>query len=90
MAGALLSAGLSVAEVFLWTGCQCGGGGLHLPGGARYLLRFIAWVATHVIYRFRVSGEQHIPVSGAVLVCNHVSYVDAVLLMAASPGPSVL
>jgi 1-acyl-sn-glycerol-3-phosphate acyltransferase len=89
LAGALLSAGLSVAEVFLWTGLAnavvAGYIFLVVP---EYLLRFIAWVATHVIYRFRVSGEQHIPVSGpAVLVCNHVSYVDAVLLMAASPRP---
>jgi hypothetical protein len=33
-------------------------------------------------------GDEHIPVQGAaVLVCNHVSFVDAVLLMAASPRP---
>jgi 1-acyl-sn-glycerol-3-phosphate acyltransferase len=35
-----------------------------------------------------VRGDEHIPVTGpAVLVCNHVSFVDAVLLMAASPRP---
>ena len=33
-------------------------------------------------------GDEHIPATGAaVLVCNHVSFVDAVLLMAASPRP---
>jgi hypothetical protein len=26
-----------------------------------YLLRFVAWVATHVVYRFRVQGDEHIP-----------------------------
>ena len=53
-----------------------------------YLLRFVAWVATWLVYRFRVSGDEHIPTSGAaVLVCNHVSFIDAVLLMAASPRP---
>ncbi|MFI4926914.1 MAG: 1-acyl-sn-glycerol-3-phosphate acyltransferase, partial [Burkholderiales bacterium] len=53
-----------------------------------YLLRFVAWVVTHLVYRFRVQGEEHIPVAGpAVLACNHVSFVDAVLLMAASPRP---
>ena len=53
-----------------------------------YLLRFIAWVLTRIVYRFRVTGEQHIPSEGpAVLVANHVSFVDAVLLMAASPRP---
>ncbi len=53
-----------------------------------YLLRFIAWIATHLIYRFEVEGDEHIPTEGAaILVCNHVSFVDAVLLMAASPRP---
>jgi len=53
-----------------------------------YLLRFIAWVASRFVYRFRVTGDENIPLAGAaVLVCNHVSYVDAVLLMAASPRP---
>ena len=43
---------------------------------------------SHFIYRFKVKGDQHIPTEGAaILVCNHVSFVDAVLLMAASPRP---
>jgi 1-acyl-sn-glycerol-3-phosphate acyltransferase len=53
-----------------------------------YLLRFVAFIASRVVYRFRVHGEHHIPTAGAaVLTCNHVSFVDAVLLMAASPRP---
>ncbi len=53
-----------------------------------YLLRFFAFVLSRVIYRFKVDGDRHIPSQGAaVLVCNHVSFVDAVLLMAASPRP---
>jgi len=53
-----------------------------------YLLRFVAWVASRLVYRFKVQGDEHIPTQGAaVLVCNHVSFVDAVLLMAASPRP---
>jgi len=53
-----------------------------------YLLRFIAFIASRIVYRFKVQGDEHIPVKGAaILVCNHVSYVDAVLLMAASPRP---
>ena len=40
------------------------------------------------MYRFKVRGDEHIPTAGAaILVCNHVSFVDAVLLMAASPRP---
>ena len=53
-----------------------------------YLLRFIALVATRMVYRFKVRGDEHIPTEGAaILVCNHVSFVDAILLMAASPRP---
>ena len=53
-----------------------------------YLLRFVAFVATRLVYRFKVRGDEHIPTEGAaILVCNHVSFVDPVLLMAASPRP---
>ena len=53
-----------------------------------YLLRFIAFIATRLVYRFKVRGDEHIPTEGAaILVCNHVSFIDPVLLMAASPRP---
>jgi hypothetical protein len=53
-----------------------------------YLLRFVAFIAHALVYRFKVRGDEHIPDQGAaILVCNHVSFVDAVLLMAASPRP---
>lgn len=53
-----------------------------------YLLRFVAFVASSLVYRFRISGDEHIPTqSAALLVCNHVSFVDTVLLMAVSPRP---
>jgi len=89
MCGALLAAGLSVTQVFLVTALLnavvAGYIFLLVP---EYLLRFLAWLLTHGVYRFKVRGDEHIPAEGpAVLVCNHVSYVDAVLLMAASPRP---
>jgi 1-acyl-sn-glycerol-3-phosphate acyltransferase len=89
IAGALLGAGVSIPQVFLLVGIANALVAAYIfllvP---EYLLRFTAWMATHVGYRFRVRGEEHIPVSGpAVLACNHVSFVDAVLLMAASPRP---
>jgi 1-acyl-sn-glycerol-3-phosphate acyltransferase len=89
IAGALLQAGFSVPQLFLLTGLANAVVAFYIfmlvP---EYLLRFFAWVLSRVIYRFRVRGDEHIPVQGpAVLACNHVSYVDAVLLMAASPRP---
>ena len=53
-----------------------------------FLLRFVAWVLVHTFYRIRLVHAERIPAEGAaVLVCNHVSYVDALVLAAASPRP---
>lgn len=53
-----------------------------------FLLRFIAWVLVHTFYRIRLVHAERIPEQGAaVLACNHVSYVDAVVIMAESPRP---
>ncbi len=89
LAGLLLHLGFSITELFLFVGLAnavvAGYIFLLVP---EYLLRFVAWVASHLVYRFRISGDEHIPTDGpAVLVCNHVSFVDAVLLMGASPRP---
>ena len=89
LAGALLAAGASIPQIFLLTGIANAIVAFYVfflvP---EYLLRFVAWIITHFIYRFKVRGEQHIPADGpAVLVCNHVSFVVAILLMAASPRP---
>ncbi|WP_280153567.1 MFS transporter [Piscinibacter sp. XHJ-5] len=87
--GALLKAGFTIPQVFAIVGLLNAVVALYIfllvP---EYLLRFIAFIATRLIYRFKVRGDEHIPVEGAaILVCNHVSFVDAVLLMAASPRP---
>jgi 1-acyl-sn-glycerol-3-phosphate acyltransferase len=87
--GLLLKTGLTIPEVFLVVGLLNALVATYIfllvP---EYLLRFLSWILTHLIYRFRVRGEEHIPIEGAaVLVCNHVSFVDAMLLMAASPRP---
>jgi acyl-[acyl-carrier-protein]-phospholipid O-acyltransferase/long-chain-fatty-acid--[acyl-carrier-protein] ligase len=51
--------------------------------------RFTLWLLTHTVYRLRRVGTRNVPASGpALLVCNHLSCVDA-LLVAASLGRSV-
>jgi len=48
-----------------------------------FILRFVTWVLTSTLYRVRADGLQHIPEEGpALLVCNHISFVDPLLLMA--------
>ncbi|MGV3571987.1 MAG: MFS transporter [Ramlibacter sp.] len=89
IAGALISAGATIPQIFLLVGIANAVVAAYIfllvP---EYLLRFIAWVASRFVYRFKVRGDDAIPTEGAaVLACNHVSFVDAVLLMAASPRP---
>ncbi len=48
-----------------------------------FLVRFVVLVLTRTLYRIRVLGAEKVPLDGpALLVCNHVSYMDAVLLVA--------
>jgi len=89
LVGVLLKVGLTIPQVFLAVGLLNAVVALYIfllvP---EYLLRFIALVLTRCIYRFKVRGDEHIPTQGAaILVCNHVSFIDAVVLMAASPRP---
>lgn len=48
-----------------------------------FLMRFITWVLVNTLYRIRVDGMHHLPEEGpALLVCNHVSFMDPLILMA--------
>jgi acyl-[acyl-carrier-protein]-phospholipid O-acyltransferase/long-chain-fatty-acid--[acyl-carrier-protein] ligase len=49
------------------------------------LLRFVLWALTRTLYRIRIDGRDNIPAKGgALFVCNHVSWVDALLLIAST------
>jgi 1-acyl-sn-glycerol-3-phosphate acyltransferase len=53
-----------------------------------FLLRFLSWLLIHVIYRLRVEGLDKIPDRGpALLICNHVSFVDPIVISAACRRP---
>jgi 1-acyl-sn-glycerol-3-phosphate acyltransferase len=89
MAMGLTAAGVGIAGIFLTTAL------LNIVVAAyiytlvpEFLLRFAAWVLVHTVYRVRLVHAERIPAEGAaVLVCNHVSFVDAVVIMAESPRP---
>jgi 1-acyl-sn-glycerol-3-phosphate acyltransferase len=54
-----------------------------------FAMRFVSWLLVRVLYRLRVRGvEAHVPDEGpALVVCNHVSYMDALILAATIPRP---
>jgi 1-acyl-sn-glycerol-3-phosphate acyltransferase len=89
MAMALLSAGLTLPQLFLVVGLMNAVVAAYIyllvP---EFLMRFICWLLIHSVYRLKKSGLENIPEHGpAVLVCNHVSFVDPLVILAASPRP---
>ncbi len=80
---------LSPAQIFVVIGASAFGITLYiftvLPES---LLRCLNWMMVHTIYRMKVLGAHNIPEKGgALILCNHLSYVDALLIMAAVPRP---
>jgi acyl-[acyl-carrier-protein]-phospholipid O-acyltransferase/long-chain-fatty-acid--[acyl-carrier-protein] ligase len=80
---------LDPSGVFLVSGALTLGGTVYvmmlLPDSA---LRLLNWVLTHSIYRMRVLGRENVPGNGgALLVSNHLSFVDAMLLSASIDRP---
>ena len=46
-----------------------------------FLIRFSLWLFTHTVYRIKIVGQENVPFRGpALLVCNHVSLVDGLLV----------
>ena len=54
-----------------------------------FLMRFLSWLLVRTLYRLRLHGiEKNVPDEGpALIVCNHVSYMDALILAATIPRP---
>ena len=88
-ATALLGSGLTIPELFMVAALMNAAVAAYIyllvP---EFLLRFVAWLVAHALYRVRSIGTDRLPQVGpAVLVCNHVSFVDAVVIMGESPRP---
>ncbi|MCB1765808.1 MAG: MFS transporter [Candidatus Competibacteraceae bacterium] len=53
-----------------------------------FLMRFIVWILVNTVYRLRTQGLEHIPEEGPVVViCNHVSYMDALVVIGCCRRP---
>lgn len=82
MAMLLLGTGFSIPELFLITSIM---NALVLIYIVRkipeFLMRFIIWLLLHTMYRVKHQGLDNIPLEGAaLLVCNHVSFVDPLII----------
>jgi 1-acyl-sn-glycerol-3-phosphate acyltransferase len=85
----LLKAGLSIPALFLATGLMNAVVALYIYALVpEFLMRFLAWLLIHTFYRVDKEGLERVPEQGAcVIVCNHVSYVDAVVIAACVRRP---
>ncbi|HKE46969.1 MAG TPA: MFS transporter, partial [Rhodanobacteraceae bacterium] len=53
-----------------------------------FLMRFLSWIIVSVLYRIRIDGIENVPEEGpAVLVCNHVSFMDPLIVNACTRRP---
>jgi len=52
-----------------------------------FLLRFVAWLLVHTLYRMHRRGTRLPEEGAALIVCNHVSFVDALAISAACRRP---
>jgi len=91
MAGALLGRNFSIPEVFgvtaLLNVLVVGYVFWLMP---EYIVRLVMLFVTRIVYRLKVRGDENLPTDGAaILVCNHVSFVDAVILGVCSPRPMI-
>ena len=89
MTAGLLHAGLTLPELYLVVGLMNAAVAVFIYTLVpEFLMRFIVWILVHSVYRLEKSGLERIPDEGAALiVCNHVSFVDALVITAACRRP---
>jgi len=85
----LTALGLDVPTIFLVTGIVNIAVAIYIFALVpEFMMRFITWVLVNTLYRVRVDGLRNVPDEGAALVvCNHVSFMDPLILMASVRRP---
>ncbi len=89
VAGGLLAAGVSIPALFALAGLANLFVALTIYRlMPHFLLRFLAALLVRSLYRLETDGLERIPERGpAILVCNHISFIDPVVLVAAVQRP---
>jgi 1-acyl-sn-glycerol-3-phosphate acyltransferase len=85
----LLAAGLTIPQLFLAVALMNAAVALFIYKLVpEFLMRFMVWILIHSVYRLEKVGLEKIPEEGAaIVVCNHVSFVDALVISAACRRP---
>ncbi|MFZ6753046.1 MFS transporter [Undibacterium sp. Dicai25W] len=88
-ASAMLVKGFTIPQIFMATAVLNAFVAIYIFSLVpEFLMRFIAWLLIQTVYKVKTVNASIIPENGAgVLVCNHVSYMDAIVIMACSPRP---
>jgi 1-acyl-sn-glycerol-3-phosphate acyltransferase len=81
---------LSVPQIFLLLGLLNAAVAVYIYSVIpEFFLRFVAYLLTHLIYRCKVTGYERVPrEGGVVIVCNHVSFIDWLIIAAAVKRPA--
>ena len=82
LAMVLMRAGFTIQQLFMVTGILNAVVAIYIYTLVpEFLIRFVMWLLIHTVYRVKVEGSEQIPDEGpCLLVCNHVSFVDAVVV----------
>ncbi len=77
-----LSAGLTIPQLFVLTAVLNACVAIYIYTLVpEFLMRFLSWVLVHTMYRINIRGLENIPERGAaLLVSNHVSFMDALVI----------
>ncbi|MCA9401889.1 MAG: MFS transporter, partial [Candidatus Omnitrophica bacterium] len=80
---------LNAAQIFIATGIATMAGTFYITRQVPYaFIRFLIWTLTHTLYRIKVIDRDNLPQQGgALLTPNHMSYLDAVILVVTSQRP---
>jgi 1-acyl-sn-glycerol-3-phosphate acyltransferase len=89
LAIATLASGFSIGNLFMLVSILNGCVAIYIYTQApEFILRFCSWILVHALYRIRLEGLVNIPAKGpALLACNHISYVDALVIMGCIQRP---
>src|SRR6185312_10633788 len=83
------AAGFTIPEIFLVTAILNAAVAIYIfTLVPEFLMRFLSWLIVSALYRIRIEGAENVPDEGpALLVCNHVSFMDPLIVNAALGRP---